>query len=244
MEGGMDSKTHAISLSLHDFHLNSVGNAPSRGNVVLATRSSMGGPRLSSNSESRIDSLEGVTHSDLRAIYSPQIQMPSSSSQVPSLRPSSIARVQSMPPHQSQHLYSSPIPISSHRDPPPYDKATAALQRAHFSVAETEDTQASYPLPSVLSSSSSSSAPSSQPITALTIEELRRFPLMENIFREFNDPFTAVTRLTRYEPHEALLAVPHNDLPRPSPQLSADLSESLYAMPPPPPYPISSSLVK
>lgn len=77
----------------------------------------MGDPRLSSNSESRIDSLEGVTHSDLRAIYSPQlmvgiiqlfiyiispIQIPSTSSNVPSLRPSSIARVQSMPPHQSQ----------------------------------------------------------------------------------------------------------------------------------------------
>ncbi|GMT10989.1 hypothetical protein PFISCL1PPCAC_2286, partial [Pristionchus fissidentatus] len=247
---GMDSKTHTISLSLHDFHLNSVANT--RGNQSIRfsntpSTSSMGGPRLSSNSESRIDSLDGVTHSDLRSIYSPQLQSSSTSSHlISSIRPStSISRVQSMPAHQSitQSIFSSPISISSHRDPPPYDRVTQALQRAHYSLAETGETQAAYPQSSVLSSSVPS-VPSTQPINSLTIEELRRFPLMENIFREFN-PFTDVTRLTRYEPHEALLSVPHNDLPRPSPQLSSDsFSESLYAMPPPPPYPINSSLVK
>ncbi|GMR59122.1 hypothetical protein PMAYCL1PPCAC_29317, partial [Pristionchus mayeri] len=239
MGGGIDSKTHSISLSLHDFHLNSLVNSSPRGNTVLSCDPSMGGPRLSSNSESRIDSLEGVTHSNLRDIYSAPVEVPSPSLHLSSHRPSSISRVQSMPPHQTQCFFSSPIPLSSHRDPPPYDKATAALQRAH--LAETEDTPlAAYPLPSVLSSS----APPSQSINSLTIEELRRFPLMENIFREFCDPFPSVPRVTRYEPHEVLLSVPLNDLPRPSPQISTDLNESLYAMPPPPPYPLTTNLVK
>lgn len=55
-----------------------------------------------------------------------------------------------------------------------------------------------------------SSIPLSIPINPLSYQ---------NIFRELNDPYTGVTRLTRYEPHEALLAVSHNDLPRPSTQM-------------------------